>query len=222
MTKVGISAQLAERSRLGLYGISPWSLSTSWWMAAGFVVACGLMALMLALFGVGERGTSIALRATARWSFLLFWPAYSVGALATLWPGRFSGLAKRGREFGLAFASAQVVHVGLVLWLYRIAARPQGAMLFFWAGILCIYLLALFSLPRLYEALQPRSWRVLSAVTMDYVALVFATDFIILPLQEGAVEYPLSYIPFALMLMCGLGLRIAAAATRLIGQKIDV
>jgi hypothetical protein len=47
---------------------------------------------------------AVALRVTARGSFVLFWLAYAAGAMATLWGPPFTGLARHGREFGLAFA----------------------------------------------------------------------------------------------------------------------
>jgi hypothetical protein len=59
----------------------------------------------------------VALRMTARWSFLLFWVAYAGGALATLFGPALAPLSGRGREFGLAFAAAHLVHIGLVIWL---------------------------------------------------------------------------------------------------------
>ena len=46
--------------------------------------------------------------------------------------------------------------------------------------------------------------------TSQYIALVFAADFILAPLQaNGLVKYPLSYLPFALLLVGGAGLRVA-------------
>jgi hypothetical protein len=165
-----------------------------------------LAVIILVVFGVGERGTVIALRATARWSFLLFWCAYAGGAIAWLWP-RLNELAQRGRELGLSFASAQLVHVGLVFWIIHVATGPSGAMVFFWIGILCTYLLALFSLPRLRKALDPRLWRILRTIAMEYIAIVFTTDFINLHSHELG---KLSYLPFALMLVGGAGLRLAA------------
>ena len=182
-------------------------------MAAGFLIAFVLAAVVLAIFGAGDRGTEIALRATARWSFLLFWLAYAGGAMAKLFGPRLNGLAQQGRAMGLAFASAQLVHVALILWLSYLAAGPGGAMLVFWAGIVCTYLLALFSWPRLRDALGPRWWRVLCTVAMEYIAYVFAVDFILIPLHEhGVGGYRLSYVPFAVMLIGGAGLRIAALA----------
>lgn len=186
------------------------------WIVIGFVIAALLAAATLGLFGAAGRGTSIALKVTARWSFVLFWVAYTGAALARLFGSRFAGLARRGRDFGLAFASAQLIHVGLVLWLYVLSAGPGGAMLLFWAGIACTYLLALFSLPKLQHALGRRLWKLACAMALDYIALVFAVDFILLPLgAQGAMHYPVSYIPFALMLIAGFGLRGAAAFARI-------
>jgi hypothetical protein len=180
-------------------------------MAAAFLIALVLAVVILAIFGVGDRGTAIALRATARWSFLLFWLAYAGGAMAKLFGPRFKALAQQGRAMGLAYASAQLIHVGLIFWLFHVAAGPGGAMLVFWAGIVCTYLLALFSWPRLRDALGPHRWRVVRTVAMEYIAYVFAVDFILIPLHEhGAGGYPLSYVPFAFMLVGGAGLRIAA------------
>jgi hypothetical protein len=140
-----------------------------------------------------------------------FLAAYVGSAMALVFGQRFDGLARRGRELGLAFASAQLVHVGLVLWLYYMAVGPGGAMVFFWLGILCTYLLALFSLPWLQSLLGPRLWRLFRTITLEYIALAFATDFILGPLHaRGFDKFPPTYLPFVLMLIGGAGLRIAA------------
>ena len=182
-------------------------------MAAAFLIALALAVIVLVIFGVGERGTAIALRATARWSFLLFWLAYAGGAIAWLCRPRLDGLARRGRELGLAFASAQLVHVGLVLWIIHIATRPTGAMVFFWVGIFCTYLLALFSVPRLRDALEPRLWRIFRTIALEYIAIAFTADFVTLHVAELR-EHPVSYLPFALMLVSGAGLRVVAYSDR--------
>ena len=214
MLRAAISTNLVFR------GPARWPTTTAVSMAAAFLIAFVLAVVILAIFGGGDRGTSIALRATARWSFLLFWLAYAGGAMAKLFGPRFKALAQQGRAMGLAYASAQLVHVALIFWLFHLAAGPVGAMLVFWAGIVCIYLLALFSWPRLRDALGPHSWRIVRTVAMEYIAYVFAVDFILIPLQEhGVGGYPLSYVPFAVMLVGGTSLRIAAAArSRLVAQ----
>ena len=179
-------------------------------MAAAFVIASALAAIAFVNLGTGDQGTFVALRLTARWSFLLFWFAYAGGAITKLSGLHLGGLERRGREFGLAFASAQLVHVGLVLWLFNILTGPVDAMVFFWVGVLCTYLLAIFSLPRLRDALGLRIWRAFRLIALEYIALVFADDFILAPLQAtGFRSYPLSYLPFAVMLVGAIGLRLA-------------
>src|ERR1700760_4465178 len=93
-------------------------------MSAAFGTAVVLAAVTLAISGIGTTGLHRALRVTARFSFLLFWLAYAGGALKTLFGSAFQPIAWRGRDLGLAFAAAHLVHIGLVVWLYRIATQP--------------------------------------------------------------------------------------------------
>src|SRR5436305_715941 len=93
---------------------------TAIWMGAAFGTALGLAAITLSISGIGTTGLGRALRVTARFSFLLFWLAYAGGALKTLFGTAFRPVSWRGRDFGLAFAAAYVVHIGLVIWLYQI------------------------------------------------------------------------------------------------------
>jgi hypothetical protein len=212
------SIQLSGRRGLGLLlglpGRRP--LTTASWVATSFCIALASAVVVLAVFGAGSRGTALALKVTAVWAFPLFWLAYAGSAAAALFGPRSAIWARRGREFGLGFAAALAVHVGLVVWHYRIATEPVGVMAFFWAGVACTGLLALFSVPRLRTALGPRLWRIFCAGALEYVALVFAADFIFLPLSGGGIDkYPLSYLPFAVMLAAGAGLRLAAFAQRM-------
>jgi hypothetical protein len=186
-----------------------WRRHSTMWMTASFLVAATSAAIVFSIFNAHDR-VGVALRVTARWSFLLFWLAYTVSAMATLWGPPFNRLARYGREFGLAFASAQLVHVGLIL---RYGAG--AGMAFFWVGIVFTYLLALFSLPRVRDVMGPRLWRISLIIALNYIALVFAADFIEGPLKRGGIaNYPLSYMPFALMLIAGAGLRVAALVHR--------
>jgi hypothetical protein len=181
------------------------------WIATGFLVSLAIAAVTVAVAGVGEHGTVLALRTTARWCFLLFWLAYAGGGLTMYGGQRFAILARRGREFGLAFAAALLVHVGLVLWLMAAAADQRSPMLIFWGGVVCTYALALSSLPPLRSWLGPRLWRISCEGAMHYIGLVFAVDFIVEPLMaNGLDEYPLTYLPFVIMLLGGSCLRFAA------------
>ncbi len=191
------------------------AIGTPAWMAAAFLVSLALAVIVLAAFGAGEHGTALALRVTARWCFLLFWPAYAGSALTRFCGPRFAVLARHGRGFGLAFAAALFVHIGLVLWLFYIVADQRTLMLFFWAGVLATCALSLFSLPQLRDRLGPRLWRTLMELALHYIALVFAVDFIVEPLMaSGADAYPLTYLPFAAMIVGGALLRVAAQVRR--------
>jgi hypothetical protein len=79
------AAHTPEPHDLGVSRIGWGSITTVSLTLAAFLVALALAVIILVIFGIGERGTAIALRATARWSFLLFWSAYAGGAIAWLW-----------------------------------------------------------------------------------------------------------------------------------------
>ena len=175
------------------------------WMSAAACVSMLLSAMALATFGRHERGLDIALMLTGRWAFLLFWPAYAGAGLVTLLGGRCGFLKRYGREFGLAFAAAMLVHVGLIGWLCAIGAAPAtGVFLFFGPGLVCIYTLALFSLTDLQGRLGRRSWWVLRTLAMNYIAVAFVTDFLSNPLG-GGFRHVLLYAPFVVLSVLGFG-----------------
>ena len=99
-------------------------------MSAGFALAAAIASCVLALHGTKPHALNIALFITARWSFLLFWLAYAGGGLAVLFGPVARPIARRGREFGLSFAAAHLVHVGLVAWLCLIGAAPRRGLLY--------------------------------------------------------------------------------------------
>lgn len=181
-------------------------------MAAAFAAALLLALLVLAVMGAGEHGTVAALRATGRLSFLLFWPAYAGGALARLFGPRLAPLARRARIFGLSFAAAHLVHLGLAARLYRIAARPPlspDMFALFTVAAACTYLLALLSAPRLGKLAAGPAGRILRTAGLECIAFAFLVDFVIAPLRLG-VRRPLEYLPFAILAIAGALLRLTA------------
>jgi hypothetical protein len=170
------------------------------WMAAAFGAALAITAITLALHGTDNKATRLALELTARFSFVLFWLAYAGGAIATLF--RIEALAGRGREFGLAFAAAHLVHVGLVIWLGVLMGKVPlsgGLLLFFLAGLFFTYLLALLSFGGA-RALGPL-WRPLRFIGMNYILIAFARDFVLPVLYPKPNQYNVAhfvaYAPFA-------------------------
>jgi hypothetical protein len=95
------------------------------WMALAFCASLGSAVGLIAVFGINP-GFSLALRATARWAFLLYLPAYVGGPLTSLFGSAFLPVRQRAREFGLAFASAMIVHLGIVVCLCAIGAAPPA------------------------------------------------------------------------------------------------
>jgi hypothetical protein len=96
-----------------------------------------------------------------------------------------------------------LVHAGLIAWLCWIGAAPgAGVFLFFGPPLAVVYLLALFSIPRLQQALGHTGWWLLRTVGMTYIAYAFAVDFVQVPLPSGAAHL-LEYLPFAALSLAG-------------------
>jgi hypothetical protein len=194
---------------------------TGAWMLSAFAVALAIAAVTLAVRGPGEEGTLLALRLTARWSFLWFWGAYTAGAWATLFGPRLRTVAARVREFGLAFAAAQLTHVALVVWLYQIAVRPpgRGTLEFFGVAVLFTYLLALLSFRRFARGLTPRAVSVIRTVGVEYILLAFLVDFAKEPFRL-TVGHLLSYGAFLALCVLAYVLRVTALVRRLQGRAV--
>jgi len=195
---------------------SPPGPATGVWMGAAFGIALMLAILVLAEEGTDAEGIKQALRATARWSFLFFWMAYAGGALAALFGPTFRALAVRGRPFGLAFASAHLVHAGLVLWLYQVSVSPPvgtRTLVFFAVGLFWTYLLALFSIPKLSGVLPSKIWRIVRTLGIEYIALAFLVDFAKNPFRDSAFHV-LAYLPFLALCAIGPVVRLTAYIRR--------
>jgi hypothetical protein len=196
------------------------------WMGMAFAIGFGLAAVVLAIQGIDVNSLKTALRVTARWSFLFFWVAYAGRAMATLFGPTFAPLARRGREFGLAYAAAMLTHVGLLIWIFELTSRAPlsgNSLLFFGTGIVFTYLLALFSFGRLAEALGPTGWLILRIVGVNYILYAFASDFVPAVIHPGLAQHGvwhlLAYAPFAAMSVAAPLLVLAAAAHRRLGMS---
>jgi hypothetical protein len=186
------------------------------WMVAAFVAAFIAAAGAILTVGPSERGIDDALLLTARVSFVLFWPAYAGGAAARLFGSPFDVLKRQGRNFGLAFASAHVVHLCLVAWLCYIgAAPPIASFVVFGIAVVWTYLLAIASVRDLHQAIGQRCWRFLSVIGMNYIAFAFALDFMRLPFDAG-LKYVVGYLPFVVLALSGIALRVGASVARLV------
>ena len=179
-------------------------------MLLAFGGAVLLAAVTLVAAGENVQGTNIALAVTGRFSFLLFWPAYTGSAAVAVISSRLLPLQRHSREFGLAFASAHLVHLALVGWLCYIGNIPgKGTFLFFGLAVVFTYVLLALSVGTLRLAVGSRLWRMLRFVGMNYIALAFAVDFLTRPLS-GDLGHIVAYLPFSVLAVFGPVLRLIA------------
>jgi hypothetical protein len=114
-----------------------------------------------------------------RLAFLWFWAAYAGGALPILFGAAFLPLKQLGRELGLAFAAALLVHLALVTWLCWIgSAPPIGVFLFFGPVATLTLILALLSFGKLHTTLGPKPWRLLRTIGMNVILYAFRSSII--------------------------------------------
>jgi hypothetical protein len=192
------------------------------WMVSAFSAALCLAVTSLAFVGTGQRGTDVALQVTGRLSFMLFLSAYTGSAMVTLFGPAFQHLKQHARDFGLAFAAAHLVHLGLVGWLCWIgAAPPLSTFVFFGVAAAFTYIFALFSMNSLNSVLGVRNKWLLWTVGLNYIAYAFAVDFLNDPLG-GGLKHVAEYLPFATLAIFAPILRLTAFALRIAQmQKIS-
>ncbi len=184
------------------------------WMIGAFAGGLALAAVVLAGYGTDPDGLKAALHLTARWAFLFFWPSYVGGSLAILFGPAFAGLARQARALGLAFAAALMVHIGLVIWLGVVIEQiplPVGLFWFFLIGLFFTWLLALLSFGIGTRKLG-RLFRPLLFLGTTYILIAFGRDFVLGALDPKTQQwlYAAEYVPFALLTLIAIPLRIAA------------
>ncbi len=181
------------------------------WMAVAFCATIAITVSAVAIFRTPHMHESlgIALAASARVAFLIFWPAYVGSALTSLFGDRFLALRKHARNLGLAFAAALLVHLGFVARLCAVG-HPPPAQVFvvFGTAAISTFFLALLSIGGVRQTMPPALWPFLRTVAMNYIAFAFLIDFAKFPLNNlrGAALY----LPFAALSTVGPLLRLAA------------
>jgi hypothetical protein len=193
------------------------------WMIGALGGALALTGAVLADYGTGPVGIGQAVRYTARWSFLFFWLSYVGGAMAILFGTAFAGLARRARALGLAFATALQVHIGLVVWLGVVIGQiplQGGVLRFFLVALFCTYLLALLSFGVGTRNLG-RLWRPLLFLATTYILIAFGRDFVPGALDQKTQQwlYAVEYLPFALLSLIAIPLRLAAFLRQRFGLR---
>jgi hypothetical protein len=188
------------------------------WMGAAFSASLGLAVSIVAVLGI-ERGVYVALAATARLAFVIFWPAYAGGALASLFGSVFLPLRDHARDLGLAFAAALSVHLWLVACLCVIGHAPDlHTFVIFGVAAGFTYLLALLSIRQVRHVLPQKLWLLVRAVAMNYILFAFLLDFAKFP--SNNLRDVVKYLPFVALGFVGPILKLAVWATRWPGAGI--
>jgi hypothetical protein len=193
---------------------------TAEWMVAAFVAGLAIVIAVYAVAAPSQR-LGMALRATARWSFLWFCLATYGGALTALFGSSFQVLARRARDFGLAFAAAHLVHVALSILLLYLSPDPfpRLPLTIFFIGVFWTYVLAVFSLSSTLSAwLGARRWKSMRTIGVEYIALAYAFEFGS-RILDGNRANSIHYFPLFAAAAGGPLLRLAAWIKRRSGRE---
>ena len=193
------------------------------WMIGAFCGGLALAVAVLAGYGTGPEGLRLGLQVTARWAFLFFWLSYAGGAMAILFGPAFAGPARQARVLGLAFAAALLVHIGLVVWLgVDIGQIPLhgGLLWFFLVALSFTYALVLLSFGIGMRNLG-RMFRPLLFLGTTYILIAFGRDFVLGSLDHRAQHwlYAAEYVPFAVLSVIAIPLRLAAFVRQRFGLR---
>jgi methionine sulfoxide reductase heme-binding subunit len=188
-----------------------------WAVTLWAVLAIGAMiAAILAAFGGGEQGVHLVIRSTAQTSFILFTAAFVASPLLKLWPaGATRWLRANRRYIGVSFAASHVCHGLAILALAAITSgaslKKSGAASVVGGTVIYVFILAMAatSFDRTTRWMGHRAWHRLHATGMYLLWIVFALAYV--PRTLGSILY----LPFALVVIAAMTLRVAARGRRL-------
>lgn len=192
------------------------SLNTAAFSGTAFAAAAITAAVAVSIFGTDMMGLDRSLQVTAVLAFFLFWPAYAGSALKTLFGSAFEPVSWRGRDFSLAFASAQLVSTGLFVWLWQISSPSPFAyprFVFFAIGLGWTYVIAAISFRKSAHAIGLGCYRVLRGIGMESISISFLVGFLSHPLH-GYIHSVVLYAPLITLSVAGTLLRFGAWASR--------
>jgi len=162
----------------------------------------------------------VAIRTTARISFVLFLCAFLGDALCQLWPANANLWLKANRgRFTLGLAASHTLHLGFIIALLAALGREHllnelgwGVLTAFTTGFLFIYALAAGVLLRYHKfwVTSPH----FEALAHYFLITLFAFAFVL-----SGLTRPLFYAPFVLAAVGAWAVRIPAAIR---SRKMDV
>jgi sulfoxide reductase heme-binding subunit YedZ len=186
-------------------------------IAAATTVHIAIAIALLAHAGRDVAATQLALRTTARISFVWFIAAFVAAPLTRLWPGDVSlWLARRRRALGVIFGLSMSIHVGFILLLFALHAPARPPMvtdadfLIGIPGLAMVAMMTITSLDSWKRRLGDISWKRLHRTGIWVVWTIFflcLTDSV----SRKETNHPvMAYYLFIAILIAAAALRLAA------------
>ncbi len=179
------------------------------WNIVGFsALIIGIMvAIIWLIYGIDEQGMRMAIRATARTSYILFLGAFVASALRRIWSNSFTAwLLKNRRYLGISMAVSHTYHAIAILGLWFATSGvtpkfdPGGAL-----GYLFLIAMTITSFERPAAWIGQPAWKILHTTGMHFFWLAFTLEFS-LRIQESM----LIYLPLVILLVLAIMLRLFA------------
>ncbi len=181
------------------------------WIA---LAIASIAALIIVLGEASAPALGLAIRFTARTSFVLFGAAFSASALLALMPHPATRWLRRNRrQIGVAFAASHFTHaavIGLYAALQPAAFHEHTRTMNPIPGMIAyafIFAMAATSFDRTAAWIGRRGFKILHTVGSLYIWISFANAFLIRALHVA----PGYWVPVAMLAMM-MGLRLLAAA----------
>ena len=190
-------------------------------MVGATLLNASLAGALLLLAGSDSGATELALRTTARVSFVWFMLAFVASPLHWLRPTRASAwLFSRRRALGVIFGLSMSIHVGFILRLFALHAPERPPMVtdadFFIGipGLVMVGLLTITSVDALKRRLGPIAWQRLHTTGIWVVWTIFFLCLVDSVGRKTTAHPVLAYYTFIAVLLLAMGLRVIAARHR--------
>lgn len=177
-------------------------------------------ALVLFQLGVDNEGLRQALRATARFSLILFTLVYLAAPLHKLRPSSFSRWLMRNRTvIGLCFGLSISVHIALIVWLFADHrwVVPDGIGPADWLigmpGLVIVLLMVITSAQTRRRAMTARSWALLHRTGLHLVWFIYTACLIDSFTLKSPPNPAWHYLPLIGLMLVMAGIRFLAWRT---------
>ena len=166
---------------------------------------------VIALNGFSDDSLRIALRLSARISFMLFLVIFVARPLAQLFPGPLTRtLLRERRSLGIAFGTNHIVHLALIACRFTAFPEleyPVSSGIVGGTAYLLILLMLITSFDGPTRAIGSKAWRVLHKTGLYFVGFVFITT--LLP-DEGDPFFTFERAWFVVLTVIALVIRMTA------------